>query len=76
MDFFGGSTPEDKPVHAGYRQKEKAWVLDDFTEWLNEMSLEPSYSGLLAIHDNKPFYCFTGHFEFEPLQFSGQYAPS
>lgn len=55
MDFFGGSAPEDKPAHAGYRQKEKAWVLDDFTEWLNEMSLEPSYSGLLEIHDNKPF---------------------
>lgn len=75
MYFFGGSTPEDKAVHGGYRQKEKAWVLDDFTEWLNEMSLEPSYSGLLEIHGNKPLYCFTGRFELEPLQFSGQYAP-
>lgn len=39
MDFFGGSAPEDKPVPGRYRQKEKAWVLGDFTEWLNEVSL-------------------------------------
>lgn len=34
MPFFGGSKPENKPVHGGYRGMEKAWVLDDFIEWL------------------------------------------
>lgn len=34
MDFSGVTKPEDKP-RGGYRQMEKAWVLDDFIKQLN-----------------------------------------